>query len=293
MAPIAVSGVATSAVAGLPSGAAYALIGVSLVLLYRMSGTVSFTQNAVGAFGAVMFAIWYSAGWPLWAALIAGMLIGAAIGGVIGMTMARWFLDKATMVRSAVTIGISVTMGVVGLWIFGTNSRFFPTLFPAFHITLASLLVPGGTVFAVVLAIVLALLLWIVLKATRIGVQLRALAENAVTADLLGVRVGLLTVAIWGLGGGIAVLAVVFVAPTSPTDVGDLTLVSASALAAALIGGFRRFGPTVIGGLAIGAIESIVLATPSLADYSSAIVFLIIVVVLLWSQRQQVWNEAR
>jgi branched-chain amino acid transport system permease protein len=293
MSPVAVSGLATSAVAGLPSGAAYALIGVSLVLLYRMGGTVSFTQNAVGAFGAVMFAIWYADGWPLWAALIGGVLIGGAIGAVIGMTMARWFLDKVTMVRSAVTIGISVTMGVVGLWIFGTNSRFFPTLFPAFHITLASVLVPGGTIFAVGLAVVLALLLWIVLKATRVGVQLRALAEHATTADLLGVRVGLLTVVIWALGGGIATLAVVFIAPTSPTDVGDLTLVSASALAAALIGGFRRFGPTVIGGLAIGAIESMVLATPSLADYSSAIVFLIIVVVLLWSQREQVWNEAR
>lgn len=290
---IATSGFATSAVAGLPAGASYALIGVSLVLLYRMGGTVSFTQNAVGAFGAVMFAIWYAAGWPVWAALIGGMLVSAAIGGVIGVTMARWFADKSVMVRSAVTIGISVTMGVVGVWLFGTGSRNFPALFNAFHIRLASVLVPGSSVFAVVLAIVLAVLLVLLLRGTRLGVQLRALSERATTAELVGVRVGLLTVGIWASGGACAALAVVFVAPSTPTDIGDMALVSVSTLAAALIGGFRRFGPTVIGGLAIGIIESLVLAEPSLANYSSTIVFAIIVLVLLWSQRQQIWNEAR
>lgn len=282
----------TSAVAGLPGGASYALIGVGLVLLYRMGGVVSFTQGSVGVFGAVVFVNWVQGGQPVLLALLGGLVLSALIGAAIGWVMARWFLDKSMMIRSAVTIALSVSLSALALRIFGSGSLFFPFLLPTAHVQIASVIVPGNTLLAVALAVGLGVALWALLKWTRIGIWLRALSERAPTAELLGVPVRGLTVGLWAFSGALAALAVVLIAPTHQTDVGDLGTVVIEALAAALIGSFRSFALTIVGGIAIGVFESMATAS-SLAPYSSMVALLVIVAVLLWSRRGDVWNEAR
>jgi branched-chain amino acid transport system permease protein len=285
-------GMPTSVIAGLPGGVAYALIGVGLVLLYRMGGTLSFTQSSLGAFGAILFQHRIAAGWSTWPALAAGLALSAAVGGVIGWVMARWFAGNSMLVRSAVTIAITVSFSSLALWLFGTENLYFPYLIPSGQVTIASVVISADTLLALGLAIALGVAVYSVLRWTRLGVWLRAMSERAPTAELLGVPVRWLSVGLWAFAGALAALAIILIAPTQQSDVGSLGSVAIEPMAAALIAGFRSFGVTICAGLAIGVFESMVTAT-SIGSYSSVISITVILAMLLWSQRRDTWNEAR
>ena len=64
-----------SAVAGLISGGAYALLGVCIVLLYRMVGVLNIAQAAIGCLGAYTMLVLYGFGWPLLVGVLVGMLV--------------------------------------------------------------------------------------------------------------------------------------------------------------------------------------------------------------------------
>jgi branched-chain amino acid transport system permease protein len=285
-------GLPTSAVSGLPGGASYALIGVGLILLYRMGGVVSFAQGSIGVFGAVLFQSWSESGAPVLVALATGLVVSAIIGGAVGTVMALWFADKSLLIRSAVTIALSVSFSALALRLFGTESLYFPYLLPAAQVEIASVVIPANTILAIAIAVVSGAALWALLRWTRLGIWLRAVSERAPTAALLGVPVRGLTLGLWAFGGALAALAVILVAPTQQSDVGNLGAVVIPALAAALVGGFRSISLTIVSGLAIGVFEGVATAT-SLGAYSSMVSFAVIIAVLLWSRRGDVWNEAR
>ena len=78
-------------VSGLVSGAGYAIIGVCVVVLYRLVGVLNFSQAAIGAFGAYVTYALNGNGFPLFAAAAIGIVCCAAIAFVVGMVMAGWF----------------------------------------------------------------------------------------------------------------------------------------------------------------------------------------------------------
>jgi len=145
-------GLPSSAVAGLPAGAAFALVGVCLVLPYRMAGVVSFTLGAVGVFGATLVAVWTSDGtMPIGLAVVIGFLVSTAGGALIGVGFARWFGDKTVLIRSAVTIALQVSLSIAALKIFGNSSHNFPELPSQGEVNLSTVYLPSNTILAIAL----------------------------------------------------------------------------------------------------------------------------------------------
>ena len=149
------------------------------------------------------------------------------------------------------------------------------------------------TILAVLLAILLGVVLWLVLNKTRIGVIVRAVASRPVTADLLGIRTRVVVISTWSLSAALTTAAVILVAPNFGS-VDSMSLLVIPGLAAALLGGMRSFGLTILGGLAIGVLESMSLnLSGEWSSYGSAIPFLVVSAVLLWSQRKAAFGEVR
>ncbi|CAI7978384.1 branched-chain amino acid transport system permease protein [Frankia sp. Hr75.2] len=282
-----------SVVAGLPGGAAYAIVGVVLVLQYRMAGVVNFAVGGISVFGAVVFAKLFGAQVPMWVSLIAGLALSSLIAFTVGVAMVRWFSDKSILNRSAVTIAVGVSLSALALRAFGPYPYQFPTLFASWRTEIGSTVVPGATFFAVGLTCGLSLALWALLRWTRVGTLMRAISNRAPTAALLGVPISALTGAVWALGGAVGTLALMLLAPSRQTDVPNLGAIMVGALAAALVGAFNSFTLTVIGGLAIGIFEAIAVSDADLATYDQVVPFVVIIAALMWNQRREAWNEDR
>ncbi|MBR0911556.1 branched-chain amino acid ABC transporter permease [Bradyrhizobium japonicum] len=280
-------------IAGLIPGSAYALLAISITITYRTLGVLNFSQTAIGVFGAYVGLEAAQAGVPQPFAAFIGLAVGGLIGLLVGALMVRWFNDSDAQTKSAVTIVLMLGIFALGARIFGRSPRAAPQLFPDGGVELGDVAISINTMVGLLAAFVVAVGVSIALKRSRIGICLSALAERPKTAELIGIPVGRLSLSIWALTGIIAASAITFIMPTRPNNFIVLGLLLLPALAASLFGLFRQIYLALIGGLVLGIIESCATYLDALAPYRAALPFIAVLIILLWSQRREVWDGTR
>lgn len=279
--------------AGLVSGGVYAALAVCIVLMYQMLGVVNLALSAMGALAACMSLLcvrWF--GLTPGPATVVAVLCGALIGVVLGLLMVRYFLEASVELRTTVTIAILVGIIAVGDRILNGATYNFPNLFAGPSVEIFGTGVPVGSLVEVAAALLLAVGVQIFLRTTHLGAQLRAMSERPITAGLLGIRVRTLTVAVWAFAGAVATIALMVVLPTSTTSFPPLAYLVVFALGAALLGLMRNMIVAAVGGVLIGMLQSIVQPS-SIGRYTDAVPFVVIVFVMMWWRRKDVWSEAR
>ncbi|QTX05371.1 branched-chain amino acid ABC transporter permease [Agromyces archimandritae] len=282
------------ALAGLAAGGLYAVLAVCLTLMSRLVRVVNFSQAATGMFGGFV-AVWLvaHAGLPIWAGSLIGVLLAGVLSGAIGWIAATWLAEADTTTRSAMTVGPLLLLISLSFILFGNKPQPFATIIsgPAFEA--GGVVVSQVAVVMIVLAIVVAVAVHLVLTRTRIGTKLRALSERPTTAELLGIRSKPLSIGVWVVTGLISGLAIIIVAPSQSNDATSLAMLIVPATAAALLGGFKRLDLAVVGGLVLGMLSGLVAQIDEVALVRNFLPFLFIVVLLLWTQRKEVWDAAR
>jgi branched-chain amino acid transport system permease protein len=226
------------------------------------------------------------------AALI-GVATGAAVSAIVGTIMALWFAEADVRTKSTIGIAAFIAINTISFRVFGDNARPIPTQLTGRAFELGGVYVTGSTVAAIVGSVVLAIAVSAVLAKTRIGSELRALSERPRTAELMGMSVRLRTISVWAVVGAIATIAMLAIGPQQSSSFSAMSLLVVPAFAAALVGLFRNFYATVIGGIAIGVIQGMASESSTFAQYQDVVPFVIIVVAILWAQRGEVWDVAR
>lgn len=284
----------TSAVAGLSAGGAYAILGVCVVFTYRLVAVVNFTATALGAVGAFVMVMLVEYGYPLVPAVLTGLVVGTLASVLVGFVTTIWFSGSTPSVKAAVTAALLVCLIALGLrFTGGQHPRAFPDLVGGAGFKIAGVTVTNASFVAIGLAVALTIAVEQFLGRTRTGLQLRALSERPMAAELLGVPVRRLALGIWALSGAVTTIALMLIAPLRSPDFGSLSLLVVPAFAAALVGSFKSFRAALVGGIAIGVIEGLASGFVGLNQYRAAVPFLVILTVLMWSQRGARWDEAR
>lgn len=287
-------GLLTAATAGLSAGGAYAVLGVCSVFTYRLVAVVNFAGAAIGAVGAFTLVTLFEGGMALLPALLIGLAAGVAAATALGLVMTRWFSGSPPAVKAAVTAAILVGVIAVGLRLTGgQDARLFPDILPGSAFRLAGVQITWAAIATVLLAIVFTLAAETFLARTRAGLKLRALSERPLAAELLGMPVRRLALAVWMVTGAMTTLALMIIAPQRAPDFASMSLLIVPALAAALIGAFASFRAALVGGLTIGIVEGLASGIERFGQYRGALPFIVILAVLLWSQRRARWDEAR
>ena len=284
----------TSAVAGLSAGGAYAILGVCVVFTYRLVAVVNFTATSLGAVGAFVMVMLTELGYPLFPAVLTGIVAGTLISVVVGFVTTIWFSGATQSVKAAVTAAMLVCIIALGLRLTGgQHPRAFPDIVGGGGLKLAGVTITAASLVAIGLAIVLTIAVEQFLARTKMGLQLRALSEKPMAAELLGIPVRRLAIGVWALSGAVTTIALMLVAPLRSPDFGSLSLLVVPAFAAALVGSFNSFRAALVGGILIGVVEGLASGFVGLSQYRSAVPFLVILTVLMWSQRGARWDEAR
>lgn len=284
----------TPAVAGLSAGGAYAILGVCAIFTYRLVAVVNFTGAALGAIGAFVMVVLTEQGMPLFPAVLIGIAAGTLAAMIVGFITTVWFSGANSSVKAAVTAALLVGIIALGLrFTGGQHPRAFPDLVGGAWLRLADVTITNASLVAIGLAVLLTVAAEQFLNRTRTGLHLRALSERPMAAELLGIRVRLLAIGVWAITGAVTSFALMLIAPLRSPDFASLSLLVVPALAAALIGAFRSFRAALFGGLAIGIMEGLASGLVGLNQYRAAVPFIVILLVLLWSQRGARWDEAR
>jgi len=279
------------ALAGLAIGGVYAVIAVYMTLMARLVRVINFSQAVVGMFGAFLAASIARAWFPVPVAVIIGILVGSVLSGLIGLIIGTWLPEASTSARSAVTVSSLLALLTLSYVIFGTDPIRFTVLISGRAFEIGDVIFGNITVVMIAMAVLVAVIAKLVLDRTRVGVQLRAIADRPIAAELIGIRVGLLTQSVWLLSGLVVTIAIV--APAQTSDAFSLSMLVINAAAAALLGGYRRLDVALVGGLVLGMMQGAIAQFGEWILLQQWLPLVVIVLLLLWNQRKVVWDVAR
>ncbi|MGH3241167.1 MAG: branched-chain amino acid ABC transporter permease [Spirillospora sp.] len=284
-----------SVVAGLTSGGGYALLGLCVVLTYRLVAVVNFAMTAVGAMGAFTMVSLTDRGLNVWLALLVGAVSAALLSGLFGAALVKWFAGHREGTKAAVTVALYVALTAIGLRLFGgttTGARQFPNPFSDPVFTVGGVVVPESVLVSLAFAVLITVAVGLMLTRTRLGLKLQALSERPGTAEVVGIPAPRLAVGVWAGVGAITMLVIVLVAPRLGGDFGTLSGLISTALAVAMVGAFRNLPMTLAGGLIVGCLEGMSSSLDSIQKYQGVVPFVVILVLLWWRSRREVWDTA-
>jgi branched-chain amino acid transport system permease protein len=290
---------------GLLNGGTLALIALGIVLIFKSSEVFNFAQGHMVMIGA--FLTWWFAGGaedgseffnlPLWAAIIAAMLVAVVIGFVIERLTLRPMTGQPLLSIILMTLGLSQIMeGLITVTFGVTPKGNFPAPFsPSDAFTISIPPIDGQSIVFLdriqigharlatfVVALLAALLFIAFFRYTNAGLAMRATSENHELARGIGIKVPRVFGWSWAIAGIVGTLGGVLLATLSGVSI-NLATVALIAFPAILLGGLESFPGAILGGLLVGLTSEIVKASTvveirNAADVAPYILLLIVLV---------------
>ena len=266
-------------VGGLSLGAIYALVALGFSLVYRTMGLVNFAHADVvmtGAYVASTFSL--TARLPFALATAVAIAVTGLIGLVIERVL-RPLENKDFDLMLIGTIGFGIVLQSVAILIWGTTGRAVPSPVQTAPLSVGGIRIRTYDLVVMAVAAVAVVLLMLFLQRTKRGTAMQAVAMDHEAATAVGIHVGRSNAAAFAIGAGLAALAGALVGPllfVSPTMGGSLGI---KGFAAAILGGFGSIPGAIVGGLAIGVLDSF--AAGHFQGYSEMVVFLVFTAIIM------------
>lgn len=275
-------------VSGLAIAATYVLSAVGIVVLYRASGVINFAQGALGALGA--FIAWWitEQGGADVLAWMAGILAATLLSLFYGRVLAPRLAYGDPVMKAVATLSFAlILIGVMGyVWGEAPRRLRLPTDTMSFSLFGVRVTLTRAGAFAIAALATIAVMLF--LSRSRLGLEMRALANNRDLSAMLGIKVLRADAWAWIISGALAGVSGLLLADMQRLSGPALTFAVIPAIAAAVIGRFTSLPLTVAGCLVIGVAEAMLTPVPVVGPFRTAVPFLFAVVALLWIQRRPV-----
>lgn len=267
--------------AGLSTGAIYVLVAVSFNLVFVVSGTFNFAQPQYLMLGTfVSYAVVVKLELPLVVAIAAGAAIGYLIGAAEELIAIRPLSKAGQHAELVTTVGWSVIMEGAALLIWDSDPLKVPGTAADNSVELLGGRLTVLDLIIVVLAVAAAVVAQVLLRRTRIGLAALAVAEDSAAAALRGINIKRMSTVMAGLAGGLLGAMGPVVAPKTFAVFSLGSFLVLKAFVALTIGGFGSNAGALIGGVAVGLIESATLRYLG-GTYANLMLFAVLLVVLL------------
>ena len=266
---------------GLGIGAIYALVALGFVLLIRAANVVNFAQGEFSMLGAyAMVILTTHLGVPYYLAI--PLSIAAMAGfGILFAGATYWPLRHRGQLPVIIsTIGASIFLANIVLYLYGPSPEVLPNFFDSPGFEIGGVFMDSQYLTIMVVAAAMVLLQFLIFEKTLLGKKLQATSQDKEMASLLGIPVATMILITFAYSAALGGLAGVLVAPVLFVSVGMGAIISLKAFAANIIGGFGNIPGAILGGLALGVVETFGAAFISV-PYKDAIAFALLLLFLL------------
>ena len=274
------SQVAQFVFSGLMTGSIYALIALGFNIIFNATGAVNFAQGEFAMLGGMLAA--FLLGWTGLPLPLVFVLAVAAVAAV-GALMARLTINP---VRGAdvlnliiITIGASIALKGGVMVILGKNAAGLPAFSGETPIGLLGATIPPQALWILGVALAVVALLHLFFERTLLGKAMQAAAIDGEAASLVGIRVGRMVLLSFVLGAGVGAVAGIIITPVTLTIYDAGTMLGLKGFSAAVLGGLGSTFGGIVGGLALGLLESLGAGLIA-SQFKDAIAFFLLLVML-------------
>jgi branched-chain amino acid transport system permease protein len=244
---------------GLMAGVLYSLVALGFVLIFKASGVFNFAQGAMVLFAALSVAR-MAEKMPLWAAMLLAVGIMVMLAFVIERLVLRPLVNQDPVVLLMATLGVTYFLDGFGQSVWGSDIYEIDLGIAKEPVMILEKLFEGGIlinkddVAATAAAALLVVLLALFFQKTKTGRALRAVADDHLAAQSIGIPLNRIWVIVWSLAGVVALVAGVVWGAKLGVQF-SISQVALKALPVVILGGFTSIPGAIIGGLIIGVGE--------------------------------------
>jgi branched-chain amino acid transport system permease protein len=242
---------------GLLVGLMYALVAVGFVLIYKATSIINFAQGDLvmlaGYAAAVMLGL---RGLPLWLMVLILCIGMVALGFVLERAILRPMVGQPLVSVIMITIGLSfVLQGLVAIiWGAGTRRLELPVRLAPYVI--GPVFISPINVVAAVIALVFLIAFGLFFTRSRFGIAMRAVADDQQASMVVGIRVSRVFALSWAIAG-LAAAAGGIIWGNMLGASALLSLIGLKVFPVVILGGLDSIGGAIVGGLIMGAVESV------------------------------------
>ncbi|MDE0411528.1 MAG: branched-chain amino acid ABC transporter permease [Gammaproteobacteria bacterium] len=241
---------------GLLAGVMYSSVALGFVLIYKASGVFNFAQGSMVLFTALMYVTFVEAGIPFWIALLIVMIVMVVCAVLIERMMLRPMANRDPMVLFVATLGLSFMIEGIAQLAMGTDVHILELGVADGTLQIGDLWLSEFDLFATAMAVLMVVVISFVFNTTRIGISLRAVADDVLAAQSIGIKLPQVWRIVWSVAGFVALAAGLLWGARQGVQF-SLTLSALKALPVLIIGGFSSMIGAIVAGLLVGATESL------------------------------------
>ena len=280
---------------GLMLGMMYALVAVGFTLFFGVLDIIKFSHGdvlTVGAFTALAtFVGMRSAGIESGTLLLIAMLIAAIFGmALLGMAIARYLVMPLRSAPALNTLLITLMLGTVlreSVRLFypqGANPKPFPALLPSVSVNFGNFNLRLDNVLMLAAGGLVIVGLQFLLNRTKLGLAIRAVAQDEETARTMGVNFTAIVLVTFAIGSGLAAFAGVMNGLYyNEINFGMGLYLGVIGFSAAIIGGLGSIYGAILGGFLFAGLQTIgTVALPFASAYKDVFAFAVVIAIMAW-----------
>ncbi len=265
---------------GLGIGAVYGLVALGFVLIFRATNVVNFAQgefSMVAAYLMVVFAV--DLGWPYWLSFLLAIGGMALLGAIFNLGVYYPLRNRTFLPVIISTIGASIFLSNTVLALYGPQPQVLPGWFDTPGVQLGPVYLDSQYLLIIAVTIALVAFQYWFFEHTLLGKKLQATSQDKEMAALLGIPVALMIMITFVYSAVLGGVAGILVAPVLFVSIQMGSTIALKAFAATIIGGFGDVAGAIVGGLALGVIETFGAAYISV-PFKDAFAFLVLILFL-------------
>lgn len=243
-------------VGGLLAGVMYSMVAIGFVLIYKASGVFNFAQGSMVLFGALTYVSLVERHLNPLLAFVATLALLVVIALLIGRLVLRPLVNRAPIVLFMATLGLSFILEGAAQLFWGAQVHGLDLGIDDKPLNVGGVILSQFDIFAALCAGVLVIGLSLLTSRTRLGLSLRAVADDPLAALAVGIRLPRIWAVVWALAGFVSLVAGLLWGARLGVQF-SLSLIVLKALPVLIIGGFSSIGGALVGGLLIGATEKL------------------------------------
>ena len=273
-------------ITGFALGMVYALVAIGFVIILKCSEAFNIAQGhfvMIGGYLGYTFLVTF--GLPIWASLILAIVVAILMGLLIERFALRPLVGQPVLAVVMMTIALSTVLEGVATLVWGGEYKTYHGVLPTVNLQLGELSIPSETSIAMIVSIVAVAGLMLLFRYTRIGLAMRATADDEQVVQSAGVRVTTVYALSWVIASVVGVIGGILLGGVSGVMI-PLAQVGIKAFAVVLLGGVNSIVGAIVAGVILGVLENVAAGylDPLLpgGGLASVFPFMVMIVVLIF-----------
>ncbi|QBP41793.1 MULTISPECIES: branched-chain amino acid ABC transporter permease [Paenisporosarcina] len=244
-------------ITGVVVGSIYSLVALGFVLIYKASDALNFANGEfvlIGSYICLTLVAVYKI--PFLIAFVLTLVFNALLGMAVEKVVLRPLTNAPVISVIMATIGLASLLGGIVHMIWGHQTKSFPPIFSSELIRIGDIIISPIYMWSFIIVMILLAIFTLFFKFSKMGLAMRAVADDQMAALSMGISVKSVYAITWGIAALVAAVGGILLGNINGVDA-SMTVIGLTVLPVVILGGLDSIPGAIVGGFIIGILQSL------------------------------------